>query len=119
MVKKFLTLALCIGTLWIGNSGCSKSCTELKLEMISEMTDKAEALVKEEISDPKVLLTRINDITMEMKSVESKMNETRPECNGKKVEFTDSEKIEAATLLKRYSASMFALSAKVSKAATR
>lgn len=116
---KFVTFSFCIGLLWFGNSGCSKSCTELKLEMISDMTLKAEALVKEELKDPSVLLTRVNDITMEMKSVEAKLNETRPECDGKKVEFTDSEKVEAAALLKRYTAAMFALSAKVSKSATQ
>jgi hypothetical protein len=35
-------------------SGCSKSCTELKLDMLDEMAEKCEDLEKNEIKDGKV-----------------------------------------------------------------
>ncbi|GDX64715.1 hypothetical protein LBMAG35_15530 [Chlorobiota bacterium] len=116
MAKKFLTLGLCIGILWFGNSGCSKSCTELKLDMLDDMAAKCEAAAKDESTDATALLTKFNELGLEVKAIEQKVNEAQPECNGKKVELTPEEKQKALDLTKKITASMLVISAKVQKA---
>jgi hypothetical protein len=104
---------------WLGSSGCSKSCTELKLDMLSDMAVKCETLEKDESQDAKVLLQKFNELGLEVKEIEAKVNEAQPECNGKKIELSPDEKAKALELTKRITVSMMNVSKKIAKAAIR
>ena len=99
-----------------GISGCSKSCTELKLDMLDEMAEKCEDLEKNEINDGKVLINKFKELGLTIEGIEAKVNEAQPECNGKKNELTADEKVRAAKVTKRITVSMLNLSKKVAKA---
>ena len=114
--KTLFSMLIIVVIFGAGISGCSKSCTELKLDMLDEMAEKCEDLEKNEIKDGKVLINKFKELGLTIEGIEAKVNEAQPECNGKKNELTADEKVRAAKVTKRITVSMLNLSKKVAKA---